>query len=106
MGSPRDEAIACAGAAAAHGLVDGLAHAAPVVQQRAPVHHDLGLPALQAAPALRPVCHDGQLCPALLILCTYYLGPIGTGCTSVQPIKKTMTAVALSRRAMVTTCSP
>ena len=83
MGSPRDEAVACAGAAAAHGLVDGLAHAAPVIQQRAPVDHDLGLPALQAAPALRPVCHNGQLCAAVLILCTHLSGAMGKGCTLV-----------------------
>ena len=30
--------------------------------------HGFGLPALQAAPALRPVRDDGQLCPGALIL--------------------------------------
>lgn len=68
MGAPSNEAVACAGAAAAHGLVDGLPHAAPVVEQRAAVHHDFGLPALEAASALRPVCDDGQFCSGVLIL--------------------------------------
>ena len=68
VGAARDEPCAGAGAAAAHGLVDGLPHAALVVQQRAPVHHDLCLPACQAAAALRPVCDDGQLGTCALVL--------------------------------------
>ena len=68
VGAARDEPRAGAGPAAAHGLVDGLAHAALVVQQRAPVHHDLRLPARQAAAALRPVRDNGQLGARALIL--------------------------------------
>lgn len=70
MGAPSNEPIAGAGVAAAHRLVDWLANAALVVHQRAPVHHDLGLPALEAAAALSPVRDDGQLRPAALILPT------------------------------------
>ena len=68
VGAASDEPRAGAGAAAAHGLVDGLPDAALVVQQRAPVHHELRLPAAEAAPALRPVCDDGQLGARALVL--------------------------------------
>lgn len=68
VGPAGDQARAGAGAAVAHGLIDGLRHATPVVQQCAPVHHDLRSAALQAAAALRPVCHDGQLRSCVLIL--------------------------------------
>ena len=67
MDAAGDEAVAGALGAAAHGLVERLGHAVPVVQRQAPVEHELDRAAGQAGAALRAVRHHRQRAPPPLL---------------------------------------
>ena len=67
MDAASDKAIAGALSAAAHGLVERLGHAVPVVQRQAPMEHELDCAAGQAGAALSAVGHHRQRPPAPLL---------------------------------------
>ena len=68
-GAAHSEAGAQRARAAAHGLVQRLAHAPVVVVEQPAVHHELDLPRGERGAALRAVGEDGELRPRVAHEC-------------------------------------
>lgn len=76
--APGDQAHRLAVHAPLHGLIQGLSHPPPVIEEGAPVHHDLQLPTGQGPTPLSPVCQYCQLCRLIILQREYLILPCYT----------------------------